>query len=195
MSNLSKKSNKIRKTRLVQVREPSGRPSRAQDDHGRNYGPTEVRRLRDAALRGLRDAEWGTELGALFLEKKITGEMYGAGKWWADTAALYHSALDAPSPSPKALSVERGAQGSQPDTDSDEGRRRAAKDRQAVKDFREAHAVLRGGGLLAEWHVRALCEENIRPLGALEMEVTIRGLAWLAQWRIDKQEKSSHNGR
>ena len=42
--------------------------------------PAELVRLRDAVARGLRDPMWGTELGRLFLEGKLTAEEYEAVK-------------------------------------------------------------------------------------------------------------------
>jgi hypothetical protein len=124
---MGRKSLKNKKAKIVPVREPKTmRPSRA-DEEARDYGPGEVRRLLYAATRGLRDSEWGTELGRLYLENKITAGMYGAAKWWRDMAALYASAINAPASAPKALSLERGSKGTDVDPDSEIG----AKPRQA----------------------------------------------------------------
>lgn len=180
---MGRKSLKNKKAKIVPVREPSNRPSRAADELGRQYGPAEVRRLRDAAVKGLRDPEWGTELGQIYLERKITAEMYGAGKWWRDMAARYATAINAPPASPKALSLDRGSMGTDIDPESEEGAKRASRDRTAVRDFLEAHAVLLGAGVISERYVRDLCEHDHRPFGAYAMEATTRGLQWLADWR------------
>jgi hypothetical protein len=53
-------------------REPNGRVQCQEPD----ISPGEVRRLRDAALRGLRDAEWASELGRCVRYAKC-GREYG----------------------------------------------------------------------------------------------------------------------
>lgn len=171
------------------------RPSRAQDEPGREYGPAEVRRIRDAAMKGMRDPEWGTELGRLFLERKITAEMYGAGKWWRDIATTYLAARDAPAASPRATSLEFGSRGSHCDPDTEEGRKQATRDRNAAARFEEAHAVLLGAGALSERYVRDLCEHDKAPFGSYARTAVIRGLGWLAEWRGLTNKGKCPNGR
>ena len=71
------------------LREPNGRPQRPPE----LPPPSEVRRLRDAALSGMRDSTWGTELGRLYLVGKITATMFAAGKRWGELAVMYSQAL------------------------------------------------------------------------------------------------------
>ena len=77
--------------RKIKARTPSGQLSRA--GRQREYPPAQVRRLRDAAMAGLRDPEWGTELGRLYLEGTITAAMYAAGKDWREKAAKFVGSL------------------------------------------------------------------------------------------------------
>ena len=61
-------------------------------------------------MRGLRDAEWGTELGRLYLEGTITSAMYAAGRRWTEMAEKYrHSIGVFPV---KSLSAEKGIRSS-----------------------------------------------------------------------------------
>jgi hypothetical protein len=170
------------------------RPSRSDDNEmGKSYGAAEVRRLRDAAMVGLRDEEWGTELGQLFLEGKITGAMYGAGKWWRSRAARYYLAINAPPPAPRAISLELRSGSTGPDPDSEEGQNQTKWDRAAVEDFQEAHAILLGAGALSEKYIRDLCEQNIRPFGTEALMAVSRGLEWLAEYRqLTNQQKGAY---
>src|SRR3990167_6065285 len=77
-----------RNRRTTAVREPNGRVQRE-----REFEPALIRRLRDAALRGLRDAEWGTELGMMYLQGELTEGQYAAGIRWAREAADYMSGI------------------------------------------------------------------------------------------------------
>lgn len=178
---------KLRKPRrLITAREPSGRPQRH-----RELAPSEVRRLRDAALCGLKDAEWGTELGRLYLTGAITETMYGAGKRWAEVASRYQAAIGIfPVRGP---ALERGARGANPDPDSDEGHKIARKEREAIEQFFAAHAVLLATG--AELLVRRLCELNDAPSGPREYGAVKRGLeALAAHWALTTKGKSE-NGK
>lgn len=173
---------KHRKVKIVPVREPSGRPSRAGEE--REFAPAAVKRLAHAAVHQMELQRWGTELGRLFLAHKITIGMLVAGERWRDMAARYHQAIDAPPSSPQPCNLERGSKGSPPDPDSADGRARTATDRKGVKDMREAHAVLMGAGKLSERMVRAVCErDEICP--GYELANLVRGLGWLEQnWQL-----------
>lgn len=180
-----------RKNRLMIIKEPSGRYSRAKED--REFAPAEVKRLRDAAMSGMRDEEWGTELGRLFLEGTISGKMYAAGKWWRKKAADYLSAIDAPAPGLKPQKFEFGSLGTPPDPDSFAGKEQAKADNDAVVEFLGAHAALLGAGALAERAVRKLCEQDLAMCGAYELECVKRGLSWIANYRdLTNGQKSRH---
>lgn len=180
-----------RKNRLVTVREPNGRISRAGRET--EYPPTQVKRLRDAAVAGMRDPQWGTQLGRLFLAGSISPEMYAAGRWWSEMAIRYQAALGSPLPFPKAISLDIGRGNQSADPDSDAGRKEADRHRRAVATFHEAHAVLMGAGLAAERIIRRLCEDDVAPCGLGELMNARRGLLWVAEFRgLTRDNKSRH---
>ncbi len=158
-------------------RTESGQLSHAGRD--REYPPAQVRRLRDAAMRGLRDPEWGTELGRMFLEGKITGAMYAAGKDWREKAAKYANAIGAFPV--RSAALERGIQALPADPDSPEGQECAKREANAMERFFEAHAKLLSAGKMAETCVRRLCEHNEGPCGTAELIALCNGLSALAE--------------
>lgn len=182
---------RARRQKLLQIREPNGRHQRPSVDE-REFAPTQVKRLRDAALAGMADAEWGTSIGRLYLASKITGPMYAAGKRWSEQVVRYHGAINAPPPNPKALRMGESSRGAPPDPDSDEGRQRAAREAQMVTDFLAAHGILCAAGMIAEATVRNVCERDHCPVGQLETQALSRGLLWLADyWGLTNQRKSN----
>ena len=164
-------------------REPNGRAQREPQAPA----ASEVRRLRDAALSGMRDPLWGTEIGRLYLASKITSTMFAAGKRWAELATQYSQALCSPAPDPKAISLERtGAQYIDPD--SAEGRREARRHARAVQSFLDAHAALMtDAGPAAERAVRTTCERGEMITGHADLIALSTGLSRLAEfWGLDK---------
>jgi hypothetical protein len=163
--------------RKIKARTPSGQLSRA--GRQREYPPAQVRRLRDAAMAGLRDPEWGTELGRLYLEGTITAAMYAAGKDWREKAAKYVGSLGH---FPVRSILVEGRRGSlPPDPDSVEGQKQARREADAMERFFEAHHVLLSAGKLAEATVRRLCEHNEGPCGMAELIALRNGLSALAE--------------
>ena len=69
------------------VRKPSGRLR--HDPHSQLLSPTEARRMFDDAAAGLCDPVWGTILGRLYRDGKITSSQFAAGKRWCELAADY----------------------------------------------------------------------------------------------------------
>lgn len=167
-------------------REPNGRPQR--DHHV--LPASEVRRLRDAALRGMRDPTWGTEIGRLYLVGKITATMFAAGKRWGELASMYSQALCSPSPDPKAICLDRMG-GSPKDPDSHEGRKEARRHQRAVTSFIDAHGVLKSTGNTSERIVRAMCERNEMLEGhqhLISLNAGLTALAWF--WGLTDNGKS-----
>jgi hypothetical protein len=144
------------KPTLSIAREPSGRRARAGIEP--ELAPTQIKRLRDAALAGLQSEEWGSELGRLLLTGRIGPDLYAAGRRWAECTMRYGAALGAPPPHPPPAPLERANSAAPPDPASEAGARLAARERAAVQTWREAHAVLRDGGTLAERMVRSVCD-------------------------------------
>lgn len=175
-------------TKLSLTREPNGRRARA--GKGPEPAPTHVKRLRDAALAGMQNEEWGSELGRLFLAGKIGPELYAAGRRWTACVARYRAALNAPPADPPAIPFERSATTAPPDPASEPGRRQAASDIAAVREMREAQAALHDAGALAERVVRCVCEQDQVPCGARELEALGHGLLALAQfWRMTRRSR------
>lgn len=184
--------SKSKKHKLVPVREPNGRLSRASEDAVGAISPVAVKRLRDAALRGMADAEWGTEAGRLYLDGKINGPSFEAAKRWNRLVAAYHRAIGATQPYPKAMSFKRSEPSHEPSEESDAGKKQIKRDKQIIDDMREAHAVLLlGAGKIAEHAVRAVCEENETTVGTTGLDGLQRGLGWLAQhWGLTESRKN-----
>ena len=178
---------------LVPVREPTGRLSRASQAAVDAISPNEARRLRDAALIGLRAPEWATEIGRLYLEGKINHICFEAGKRWGRLVVAYHRAMGAKPPYPRSMTFDRVDPSPEPDADSPEGKRQAQNARAIIADMREAHAVLFGAGMLAERAVRNVCETNEIPVGVMGLANLRRGLEWLAEyWQLTKPLKREH---
>lgn len=167
-------------------REPNGRIQREQP-----LPPaSEIRRLRDAALSGMRDASWGTELGRLYLVGKITATMFAAGKRWGELSVKYSQALCSPAPDPKAVCFDRSG-GEGVDPDSAEGRKEARRHVRAVESFIDAHVALRTHSRGSERIVRAMCERNEMLLGHESLLSLSSGLAVLAGfWGLTDSRKS-----
>jgi hypothetical protein len=157
-------------------REPNGRIQRQEPD----ISPGEVRRLRSAALRGLRDAEWGTEMGRLYLEGKLTAAQYAAGKWWATLAARYADAIGA-KPHPKPIALERGSASHQCDPGSERGMEIAQTHERDVRRFLAVYEALQKCGAVVVQAVRDLCEYDQSPVGHYQFTKLIEGLNALAR--------------
>lgn len=171
---VGRKTKKKHKVRLSVVREPNGRLQRDEAEHA----PTQVRRLRDAALRGMADARWGTELGRLFLNKKIESPMFAAGERWTKLATQYRQAIGTPR-GLRSASLERGSLGAEPDPDSPAGAEVVTHDRMISQRFVRAHAALTKSGKLSEAAVRAVCERN-ECIGYFNLVNLTAGLSALA---------------
>lgn len=154
---------------MSRTREPNGRLQRE-----RELPAAQVRRLRDAALAGLRQPEWGTELGRLLLTHVIDETQYAAGRRWADHAAKYRGVIGIRSL--RSPSAEPGIAGQSPDPDSMEGERLAKREREAMERFYQAHVALTLAGMLAERAVRKVCEDNEALCGIAERQSFIHGL-------------------
>lgn len=171
--------------KVLAQREPNGRIQREPI-----LAASQVRRLRDAALSGMRDPLWGTEIGRLFLAGKITDSMFAAGKRWGEQATLYSQAMCSPSPDPKAVCFDRSG-GEAPDPDSHEGRREARRHQRAVDSFTDAWVALKTYGMVSERIVRLVCERGQMLAGHQELIALSGGLSTLAGfWGLTDSRKS-----
>lgn len=171
----------------IRRREPSGRPSRAEEDVA--PPPTSAKRLRDAAIARMADPEWGTELGRLWLAGKVTAPQYQAGKRWWNVRENYLVAIGSPMPYPPAgmvavLAGPPGTAGEDPPIGTKEGRRLREKRERAIAEYVGAVAALgHGVDMLAAF--RLTMEHERAPIGA----VGLSNLGWCLErlarhWRI-----------
>lgn len=162
------------------VRELNGRASRSDPYAVKACSPAEVRRLRDAALAGMADERWGTELGRLFLSGKISAPLFEAGKRWRDAAQEYHEAILAPAQNPKAHSFERRGHSHPLDPGTAAGMVEAADHRVTVDEFLKWHAELSDAGSAVERETRAVCERDEAPVGESGLNALDIGLRRLS---------------
>lgn len=180
-----------RKRAIGIAREPNGRAQRHKE-----YHPTAIRRLLDADMAKVLDANWGTELGRLYLHGKLkTGNhsadsLMAAGQRWANLAHRYQRAIAAPSPQCRSASLQRGEQSTPPDPDSEVGLFLLRGEQKDIEDFMEAHSLLIIAGKLVEATVRAVCERN-ETIQFGDIEKLNTGLAKLA----DKFGLTERRGR
>ena len=146
-------------------REPSGkvrRPPRGAAP-AELMSPTEFKRLVDAAGDGLKDAVWGTPLGRLLNDRKITSTQFAAGVRWATLAHDYSAATQSPK-APRSANLDP-AGGQSPDPDSDRGRREAQRHTHTKHQYLAALAVLQHTGDSARRAMVDVCELGQMPAG------------------------------
>jgi hypothetical protein len=152
---ISKRSGR---KRLPGSRTPSGQLSRGLVDEIGGHHPASVIRLVNESLRGYAEPVYGTPLGRLFLEGKITAPEFEAGKRWDRLIRRYHRAIAAPLPDPKGVALEFLDATPDADPDSEAGQDQAKLDRAIVNAFKDAYAIIVAHGGAAERDMRALCE-------------------------------------
>lgn len=157
----------------IQHREPNGRLQREAQS-----GPAQAKRLRDAALRKMEAPEWGTELGRLFLEHKVTAEEFEAGKRLAVIVKDYRAALGITALDIKVQDMNRGAKGSPPDFDSEAGRALTKAERMAVAKMHAAEQALRPTNAFRS--VFRVAINDLAPLGTVDLKQLSTGLQALA---------------
>ena len=139
-------------------REPSGKVRRPPRADPTLPSPTEVTRLRDAALAGMRDAVWSSPLGWLYLSGRLSGSQFAAGRRWADLARDYSAATQSPK-QPRSANLDP-AGGQPPDPDSPAGRREAQQHAHTLHQYLAALAMLNASGAPARKAVQAICEQG-----------------------------------
>ena len=140
--------------------------------------PTEIRRLAEAAAKGMRDQGWGTQIGQMYLRGKVAASEYSAAKRWNALVADYAVACQAPR-EPQTASLE--ARGGTPaDPDSDAGVKEARKHRRDAAAFLDGKQALRLAGAIAERVVEDVCILDQAPAGLVELNALRSGLQSLA---------------
>jgi hypothetical protein len=165
---------------LSVAREPNGRRSRVLTRSAPQFAPTEVKRLRDAALAGMQNPEWGSELGRLLLAGKLEASFTLRGSTGRSAQRAIDKRLTRrartrhqPGSSPRARLtrwIRQAPQGkSRPRARSPQSGRCARPTPRYVQP-----------GVLAERVVRRVCEHDEAVCGTGEFVALRRGLLALA---------------
>lgn len=166
------------KRKHLQHREPNGRAQREP----RTTPVANAKRIRDEAVRTHAHAEYGSELGRLFLDDKISANMYEAGKKWMISACSAATAMQGPNSNPKSLAIGESGTSHPVDPDSEEGMREVRRHERAVEAFRIAGSMLSSPARRA---VEAVCEQRLAVEGYQQLMDLRSGLAVLAHhWRL-----------
>ena len=181
----ARKLAKLVNGRAAAEREPNGRLSRATKVEIDARSPAEVKRLRDAAILGMRDPLWGTELGRLFLRNRITPQQFEAGKRWRSLVECWRRLQGGPSPHEKGglapLHTETRGRG----MDNANDPATIKRTRELDHELGAALDVLQAGGA-RQAH---LCSSTVRD--CCELDRPIIGLAEIA-WLQDGTRRARH---
>lgn len=150
---------------LYVIREGTGRPSRAVAEEMRVCTPAEIKRLRNAALKGMKDEHWGWEIGRLFLEGRIPADQFEAGKRWRRLVWGWRQAYGIPASSTKALSLFQEPRSPPADPDSEKGQAQIERARALHDELRLAHGVVESYGGEAVRTLRHVVEDDCVPIG------------------------------
>jgi hypothetical protein len=168
-------------------REPSGKVRRPPRADPTLPSPTEVTRLRDAALAGMRDAVWSSPLGWLYLSGRLSGSQFAAGRRWATLARDYSAATQSPK-QPRSANLDP-AGGQPPDPDSPAGLKEAQQHAHTLHQYLAALEMLKHTGAPARRAVAAVCEQATMPAGHAQLADLNRGLSALsAFWNGEKRK-------
>jgi hypothetical protein len=165
-----------RRKHLAQ-REPNGRIKR-QPREIELPAPAETRRMRDMAAAGVRDPEWGSMLGRLYLVGHITETQYNAGRRWSNVVADYSMACCSP-PIPRTAALDPSG-GAAADPDTDIGKREARRHARIVEIYLAGAEMLKRAGTVPQRVVSMVCEKDLAPAGFFEVEALRVGLQTLA---------------
>lgn len=177
--------------RQAGAREPGGRLARATAEPDKDYSPAAIKRLADCAINGIADAAYGTLLGRLYLEGRLSAAQFAAGQRFDRLTRHYLRAIAAPRPDPLSIGLDDGPRSAELDPDSPAGREQMADHRAIVAAMGEARAVLAGCGKGAEAAVRGLCEASELPAGWSGHNALAAGLSALAEhWRLRGNAKN-----
>ena len=165
--------------KVLSQREPNGQTKRSMREP-EFPSPGEVSRLRDAALAGLRDPIWGTCLGLLYLNGKLTASQFAAGKRWTELAQDYSAAQLSPR-APRSANLDPQG-GTTLDPDSAKGVREARRHARTVHGYLGAVEVLKRTGEAPRLAVRDVCEFDLYPTSMFQLGALRAGLQALAGW-------------
>lgn len=161
------------KRKSMHRREPNGKPQREAKQQTRQHempSPAEVKRLRDAAMIGMRDAIWGTVLGYLHLSGKLSIDQFTAGVHWARLSRFYHRAMEGPR-DPRSNLLTRVSTSNAPKPEQHDAHA-MVQAYEAV--MREISVTTHGAQRLAAM-VR-VCELNLLPTSPQQVQELVDGL-------------------
>ena len=171
-------------------REPGGRLARSTAEPDKSYAPAAIKRLTDCAINGVADEAYGTVLGRLYLEGRLSAAQFAAGQRFDRLTRRYLQAIAAPRPDPRSIGLDDGPRSADIDPDSRAGREQTEDHRATIAAMGAARAILAGCGKTAEAAVRGLCEASELPAGWSGHSALTAGLSALAEhWRL------GHGGR
>jgi hypothetical protein len=172
-------------------REAAGRLVRTSAEPDKGYSPAAIKRLADCAIAGVADAAYGTSLGRLYLEGRLSAAQFAAGQRFDRLTRRYLQAIAAPRPDPRSIGLGDGPRSADIDPESQAGREQMADHRATIAAMGEARAVLSGSGKGAEAAVRALCEAGELPAGWSGHSALAAGLSGLAaHWHLERKARS-----
>lgn len=157
-------SQRFRRTgrrRSPRRRTPCGQISRSLVREIGGETPSAVIRFVRQSLSECSDQAYGSPLGHLLLQGKITASEFESGRRWDRLSRRYRAAIGAPrsDPTTTPFRAEIPARAPAPtDVDSEVGRARAEIDAETIAAFHAAHAIVLGCGAEAERDMRRLCE-------------------------------------
>lgn len=118
--------------------------------------PSQIRRLRDAALAGMADPQWGSMAGIFYLSRKIDEVEYETAKRFGDLHSQYISVIGGPRP-PRSASIERASPVGSLDVDTELGEEEAQRHILIMNKYHDAHTILHGVGPSAEADIIRFC--------------------------------------
>lgn len=164
------------KRKSLAKREPNGKPKRAAKQQ-QLPSATEVQRLRTAALAGMRDAAWGTTLGWLHLNGKLTASEMAAGLRYAELVAEYSRVVGSPR---RVRSVQIDGLRTFAGINTPTARRQMLYDQQTVDEFMKTVRLIYYPPVARA--IGSVCEENLMPAGQEELEWLRMGLRKLVDF-------------
>jgi hypothetical protein len=151
--------------------------------------PTEMKRLFDGAVLGLRDQAWATTAGRLFLVGKLTSTQFSTARRWSELTASYSIACGSPQ-QPHSMPLEVGIKGAPVDPDTAGGLRQARADTRAMTAFLEGKSVLKLAGRTVEDVVDAVVIHDQMPAGLYQLDALKTGLQSLsAAWAAKRKPR------
>lgn len=138
------------------ARTSSGQLSRAKKAIYHETDPARLVRMRDAALTSISNPLWGTQIGQMHLRGEINAIQLSAGQKWFQLLRAYQQAIGAKTIAPQSLEIGRGS--SDPDIETEHGRKLATREAAITAEFEKAVSAI-GSGSERDKALRRLAED------------------------------------